>query len=103
MIKIINSSQNGNWCSLKWGIFEKRNLEKKFISLLMDFPNVNHSVAEVLEEKQLLSGKGVVPVVQSLLGDIFRGLPSGSRGQLIYSSLTPSSWITGDLLCSVRS
>lgn len=41
----------GNWCSLKWGIFEKRNLEKKFISLMMDFPNANHSVAEVLEEK----------------------------------------------------
>ena len=102
MIKIINSSQNGNWCSLKRAIFEK-SLEKKFISLLMDFPNANHSVAEVLGKKQLLSGKEVVPVVQSLLGDILRGLPSGSRGQLIYSSLSPSSWITGDLLCSVRS
>ena len=77
MIEMINSSQNENWCFLKWGIFEKRNLEKKFISLMMDFPNANHSVAEVLEEKQLLSGKEVVPVVQSLLADILRGLPSG--------------------------
>ena len=97
MIEMINSSQNENWCFLKWGIFEKRNLEKKFISLMMDFPNANHSVAEVLEEKQLLSGKEVVPVVQSLLADILRGLPSGSGGQLIHSSLSP---MAGSLVTS---
>lgn len=56
MIEIISSSEVGNWCSLKWGVFENRNLGKKFIGLMMDFPNVSPSVAEVLEEEQLLRG-----------------------------------------------